>query len=237
MGSIYSLVIEKMCNFNCIYCECGWTDETNSSRHNLPSRKELRSLLELRLLEMKEKGEDLDTITFAGNGEPTIHPDFPGIIDDTINLRNQIFPEVKIAVLSNSSKLDDPEVFSALLKIEQAILKLDSANANTVGTLNRPAGNYSVEKVIRNLEKFEGRFILQTLFVNGTHEGVVINNSTDLEINAWLEVVEKLKPELVMVYTIARDTPLETLSKVSADKLDHIAEEVRKLGIAVTVSY
>lgn len=227
----------KICNFNCIYCECGWTDETNSSRHNLPSRKELRSLLELRLLEMKEKGEDLDTITFAGNGEPTIHPDFPGIIDDTINLRNQIFPEVKIAVLSNSSKLDDPEVFSALLKIEQAILKLDSANANTVGTLNRPAGNYSVEKVIRNLEKFEGRFILQTLFVNGTHEGVVINNSTDLEINAWLEVVEKLKPELVMVYTIARDTPLETLSKVSADKLDHIAEEVRKLGIAVTVSY
>lgn len=227
----------KICNFNCIYCECGWSDKSSSERNELPSRDELRNLLESRLLEMKTNGEDLTTITFAGNGEPTIHPDFSEIIDDTIDLRNRLFPNVKIAVLSNSTKLNDPKIFASLQKIEQAILKLDSVFDTTLGSLNRPAGNYSQAEVIRNLAKFNGKFILQTLFVNGSHNDIEIDNSTDKELSAWLKVVKKLKPEQVMVYTIARDTPLKTLSKISAEKLDKIAEEVRKLGIPVMVSY
>lgn len=227
----------KICNFNCIYCECGWTDKTSSKRNELPSRDDLRKLLESRLLEMKSNEEELTTITFAGNGEPTIHPDFPEIIDDTIALRNQYFPEVKIAVLSNSTLLGDEKVFLSLQKIEQPILKLDSVFDKTLGALNRPSGSYAQEDVIRNLEKFNGKFILQTLFVKGTHNEAVIDNSTEEELNAWMKVVEKLMPKQVMVYTIARDTPLDTLSKISPEKLDQIAEEVRKLGIPVLVSY
>ncbi len=228
---------KKICNFNCIYCECGWTKETASDRKNLPTREVLRSHLKARLLEMQLLNEDLDTITFAGNGEPTIHPDFPGIIEDTIALRDEIFPNVKIAVLSNATRLDDPQVISALQKIEQPILKLDSAFQHTISSLNRPTAQHAPENIIQNFEKFKGKFILQTLFVKGTNEGIAIDNTSDLELTAWLEVVGKLKPELVMIYTIARDTPLDTLSKISADKLDQIAEEVRKLGVPAMVSY
>ena len=224
----------KVCSFDCIYCECGWTHSANSNK--LPSRKEIRQKMEERLSQMKTDGEELNVITYAGNGEPTLHPEFAGIIDDTIELRNKFFPKARIAVLSNSSMLHKPQVVKALLKVDQNILKLDSGFDSTIQKLNQPHMPTTVEQVVKNLEKFNGNFTLQTLFVRGTHNGKAVDNTTEAELEQWISIVAKLKPKDVMVYTIARDTPINTLEKVLHKELEEIAQRVRALGIPVQVS-
>jgi wyosine [tRNA(Phe)-imidazoG37] synthetase (radical SAM superfamily) len=178
---------KKVCNFNCIYCECGWSQPVESEGGYLPSRNEVYEALASRLQEMKVKNQKPDVITFAGNGEPTLHPDFSGIIDDSIKLRNNFFPEAKIAVLSNSTTIANTKVKEALLKVDMNILKLDSAFDLTVSIHNQPRVNIKVEELIENLRKFNGRLIIQTLFLRGTFNGKTIDNTTPEEINAWLE--------------------------------------------------
>ncbi len=227
----------KICNFDCIYCECGWSDSLETSSQKFPMREDVQTALANRLRSMHEGGAPLDTITFAGNGEPTLHPEFPGIIDDSIALRNQYFPQVEIAVLSNATTIIKPEIFTALSRVAHNILKIDSAFEETIQALNQPRGTYSLKEIVTNLEQFQGQFTLQTLFVTGSRNGIAINNASDKEVNAWLKLVKKLNPKRVMVYTIARDTPIDSLQKVAPERLDAIAAEVRKLGISVAVSY
>lgn len=226
----------KFCNFNCIYCECGWSGESGQGT-KLPSREDIRSHLEKKLIEIRKEGAPLDKITFAGNGEPTIHPEFIGIIADTIAIRDRIVPGVKIAVLSNASRLDKPEIFAALGQIDMNILKLDSAFERTVKLINHPPAGYSVDRVIDGMIRYNGRFILQTLFLRGAFEGEQVNNSSEEEVSAWLEVVKRVRPEMVMIYTIARDTPIDTIQKIDPEILDKIAGKVKRLGIPVQVSY
>lgn len=227
----------KVCNFNCIYCECGWTQNIKDPSLYLPSRDEVRLALELRLSEMKDMDRPPDVITFAGNGEPTLHPSFPEIIDDTIGLRDKYFPETKIAVLSNSSRITLPGIREALLRIDMNILKLDSGFDLTVRTHNQPRVNIKVAELIRNLKEFNSRLIIQTLFLRGVYNGKVIDNTTPEEITAWLKALEMIKPSEVMVYTISRDTPEgNNLHKVPVADLRKIAAKVRKLGITARVS-
>lgn len=227
----------KVCNFNCIYCECGWTKNTETPASSLPTRREVYDALNTKLSEMKEKNQPPDVITYAGNGEPTLHPDFPGIIDDSIKLRNKYFPGAKISVLSNSTAITNPAVKAALLKADMNILKLDSAFDLTVKLHNQPAVNVKVDGLIENLRGFNGKLIIQTLFLRGTHDGKVIDNTTPEEIEAWLKALEKIRPSEVMIYTISRDTPEEgNLNKVPLIELKSIAALVKKLGIATRVS-
>jgi len=228
---------KKVCNFNCIYCECGWSQSVESEGGYLPSRNEVYEALASRLQEMKVKNHKPDVITFAGNGEPTLHPDFSGIIDDSLKLRNNFFPEAKIAVLSNSTTIANPKVREALLKVDMNILKLDSAFDLTVSIHNQPRVNIRVEELIENLRKFNGRLIIQTLFLRGSFNGKTIDNTTPEEISAWLEALVKIKPEEVMIYTFSRDTPEGgQLNKVPAEELREIALKVEKLGIKTRVS-
>ncbi len=224
----------KVCSFDCIYCECGWTNSAESAK--LPSRNEVKQRMQDRFEQMQSNADDLDVITFAGNGEPTLHPSFAEIIDDTIELRNQYFPKAKVAVLSNSTMLHKKMVVDALLKVDQNILKLDSGYDSTIQLLNQPHTAITVDKIVENLEQLEGNFILQTMFVRGTFKGKVIDNTTDAELNRWLMLVKRLMPKEVMVYTIARDTPIETLTKVPHNELNAIADRVREFGIPVQVS-
>jgi wyosine [tRNA(Phe)-imidazoG37] synthetase (radical SAM superfamily) len=226
----------KFCNFNCIYCECGWSSPADP-KTKLPRREEIRNRLEERILQIKADGSPFDRITFAGNGEPTIHPDFVGIIADTLEIRNRLVPGVKIAVLSNATQIDRPEIFEALGRIDQNILKLDSANEQTVRLINQPPAGYNISRVIDGMMRYHGHFILQTLFISGEFGGIPLNNASDEEVKAWLTVVEQVRPELVMIYTIARDTPVNTLQKIEPEVLDRIAGKVRDLGISVQVSY
>jgi wyosine [tRNA(Phe)-imidazoG37] synthetase (radical SAM superfamily) len=227
----------KMCNFNCIYCECGWTDKIGKMSNHLPDRTEVFEALENKLSVMKETGQYPDVITFAGNGEPTLHPGFPGIIDDTLILRDKYFPNAKIVVLSNATTITDPDVKEALLKVDKNILKLDSAYDSTVKIHNQSGVKFKVEDLIENLASFRGKLIIQTLFLRGIYNGTVIDNTTDVEIEAWLRAIEKIKPSEVMIYTISRDTPEGSqLKKIPLRELRRIAGLVESMGIRTQVS-
>lgn len=227
----------KVCNFDCIYCECGWTRAKEISREKLPSRKEVYDALDSKLDQMKKDRQTPDVITFAGNGEPTLHPEFPGIIDDSIRLRNKYFPGAKIAVLSNSTAITKPEIRKALRKVDQNILKLDSAFNLTVKIHNQPRVAVSVDKLIKDLRLFKGQLIVQTLFLRGEFKGKSIDNTTPEELHAWIEAIKKIKPSEVMIYTISRDTPEGgKLEKVPVTELKKIAAMVGELGIATQVS-
>jgi len=226
----------KVCSFDCIYCECGFTPKEYRAKVSLPKRADVREKLENKLQEMVAEKQLPDVITFAGNGEPTLHPEFAGIIDDTIELRNRLTPNARIAVLSNATMLHKKPVFNALLKIKDNIQKLDSAFEETVKLLDCPKGNFNLSDTIKQLISFKGKVIIQTMFVRGSFKGKTINNTSEKEISAWLELLKKIKPRQIMIYTIARDTPVDTLKKVSVKELNAIADRAIRAGFDVQVS-
>ncbi|NLJ42350.1 MAG: radical SAM protein [Bacteroidales bacterium] len=228
---------KKVCNFNCIYCECGWTNPSQGERSTFPRREEVRNALDKKLARMKADSHRPDVITFAGNGEPTLHPDFPEIVDDTIELRNKYFPDSKIAVLSNSTTITVPRIREALLKVDHNILKLDSGFDLTVRVHNQPRVNFKVAELISNLKNLKGQLIIQTLFLRGLHNGRTIDNTTPEELEAWLKAIALIRPSEVMIYTISRDTPEGSqLAKVPVSELKRIAAMVNNLGIKTSVS-
>jgi wyosine [tRNA(Phe)-imidazoG37] synthetase (radical SAM superfamily) len=227
----------KLCNFNCLYCECGFTERILDNQDDkMPSLEEVHLKLENTLQAYKSSRKKLDTITFAGNGEPTLNPSFAEIIEDTVMLRNKLMPETKIAVLSNASLIFRRDVKDALLKVDYNIQKLDSSNEDTIKKINCPNGNFSIKKLIDGLCDFKENLTIQTLFIKGEFNGFYFDNTSDNEVEGWLLALNKIRPKLVMVYTIDRDTPVHSLVKVSRPKLDEIAGRVEQLGIPVTVS-
>lgn len=226
----------KLCSFDCLYCECGFNKDFRT-RTKLPDRENVRAALNDKLQSLRKEGVKLDVITFAGNGEPTMHPSFPEIIDDAIELRNTYYPEAKISVLSNGMNVAKPAVFQALEKIDNAILKLDSAIDETARLIDRPnSPAYSVARQVERYKQFGNGFILQTMFLRGDFNGKRIDNTTAEEISAWLQVVADLRPREVMIYTIDRETPAKNLEKVSVQELREIADQVEALGVKTNVA-
>ena len=226
----------KVCSFDCIYCECGWTPKKRTQKAVLPERAQVKREMQQKLTQMTEMNELPDVITFAGNGEPTLHPEFEGIIDDTIELRNQLAPNARIAVLSNATMLHKPSVIRALLKVEDNIQKLDSGIEETIRKIDCPASNFNLKKIVENLKIFKGNVIIQTLFLRGNYKNENLDNTTEDELSAWLKLVVEINPSQVMIYTIDRDTPAAGLEKVKLVELEQIAAQVRQLGFEVQVS-
>ena len=226
----------KFCTFDCIYCECGFNADYRPHQ-KLPTREEVRNALEARLIEMKENGPKPDVLTFAGNGEPTAHPHFAGIMEDTLALRDKYFPEAKVSVLSNSTFIHKPEVFEALNRVDNNILKLDTIDTAYINKVDRPTGHYDVKRVIEYMKAFKGNLIVQTMFMKGTFEGEDVDNTSDSFVLPWLEVIKDIAPRQVMIYTIDRETPAPDLLKASHEELDRIGELVRQAGIPCSVSY
>lgn len=226
----------KICTFDCIYCECGFNAD-HRSKEKFPKREEVRAALEARLLDMQQNGPAPDVLTFAGNGEPTAHPHFPEIIEDTLALRDQYFPNAKVSVLSNATFIHRPDVFEALNRVDNNILKLDTVNEEYIRMVDRPNSSYSVDEIIHYLKAFKGNCIVQTMFLKGSYQGIERNNTSDEYVLPWLETVKMIAPRQVMIYTIDRETPIHELQKATHEELDHIAELIKKVGIAVSVSY
>jgi len=225
----------KICSFNCIYCECGF----NTTMHDspIPTRDQVRETLDAKLHEMVAEGQIPDVITFAGNGEPTLHAEFEGIIDDTIALRNKYCPTAKVSVLSNSTRIHKPHIFAALNKVDNNILKFDSAIDRTMKLMDQPVGKHiNVAWFIEHLKKFEGRLIIQTMFLRGEVQGEKLDNTTDEEVEAWIHALEQIRPQQVMIYSLDREAPTKNLQKVSVDELNIIAEKVRAKGFDVSVA-
>lgn len=226
----------KVCSFDCLYCEAGFNSQ-GAGTTGLPDRAKVARDLEDKLKAMSEAGDPLDVITFSGNGEPTLHPDFEGIIDDTLALRDRYYPEAKVSVLSNSTRLGSEAVCRALERVDNNILKLDSAVEETMRLIDRPnAPGFTVEKVVEQLKRFSGTGIIQTMILEGEHDGHDVSNTSPEEIRALIEAYKAIRPREVMLYSIDRTTPAEKLRKVPRERLEEIAEAVRAEGIEVQVN-
>lgn len=226
----------KVCTFDCIYCECG-LNATRRAKEAMPTREEVAAALEKKLLEMKERGELPDVLTFAGNGEPTIHPHFKEIIDDTIELRDRLCPSAKVSVLTNATLITRNSVFEALKRVDNNILKLDTVDSNYISTVDRPTGKYDINAIIECMKAFEGRAVVQTMFLKGNVNGKDVDNTGDGYVMPWIEAVKKIMPREVMIYTIDRETPVSSLQKATREELDRIVELLSREGIKATASY
>lgn len=227
----------KFCTFDCIYCECGYNKDHRPTR-KLPTREEVREALESRLKKMQEEGVIPNVLTFAGNGEPTAHPHFPEIIEDTLELRNKYFPDAKVSVLSNSTFIHKPKVFAALNKVDNNILKLDTVNEEYIRMVDRPTVHYDVKRIIEGMKAFKGNLIVQTMFMKGTTEdGRSVDNTTDDFVMEWIKVVKEIAPRQVMIYTIDRETPDQLLQKATHEELDRIVSLLQEAGLYATASY
>lgn len=227
----------KVCTFDCIYCECGYNRD-HRPHLPLPTREEVRTALQAKLADMKANGPHPDVLTFAGNGEPTSHPQFAGIIDDTIALRNEYFPDAKVSVLSNSTFIHKPDVFAALLKVDNNILKLDTVDTAYIRRVNCPTGHYEVNEIVERMKAFGGKLIIQTMFMKGkTDSGEDVDNTGDEYVQPWIEAVTEIAPRQVMIYTIDRETPDHSLKKATSDELNRIVASLDGKGIYATASY
>ncbi len=229
-------VNKKVCSFDCIYCECGLNGQLGDKNGKIPTRAAVKEALDAKLQHMLNDNIRPDVITFAGNGEPTLHPEFEGVIDDTIALRDQYCPDARIAVLSNASRLHKPEIVEALLKVDDNIQKLDSGLKETIMRLDQPNYPFDLELTIEQLSNFRGQLIIQTMFVAGEVNGQIIDNTTEADISSWLIALDIIKPSKVMIYTIARDTPYNSLKKVPLETLQQIAKRAEEKGFDVSVS-
>jgi wyosine [tRNA(Phe)-imidazoG37] synthetase (radical SAM superfamily) len=226
----------KVCSFDCIYCECGYNRDFKT-KSKLPAREQVRIALENKLKDMQLNGPAPDVLTFAGNGEPTLHPHFAEIVDDTLALRDKYFPDAKVSVLSNAAHINRPAVFEALSRVDNNILKLDTVNEEYLRLLNRPVVNYSLPEVIKRLKAYNGNCIIQTLFLKGAYNGKDVDNTSDACVLPWINVIKEIAPRQVMIYTIERETPDHDLLKASHKDLDRIVSLLAREGIYATASY
>ncbi len=220
----------KLCNFDCIYCECGWNKDGKGDRR-LPSADELRVALDAKLKECAASGIQIDSITFSGDGEPTLNPDFAKIIDITLELRNRYFPNAKVSVLSNATRIFRMDVFEALTKVDNPILKIDAPTDALAAKINQPQGEYHVEDIVQNLMKFEGNFVLQTMFLKSPD----FDSSSHEVLDGWMNIVRRLRPREIMVYTLDREAPAANLEKFSETFMKELVKSLQEEGFVIQI--
>lgn len=224
----------KVCNFNCIYCECGWTD-LKSLKISYLSSEQIIQAIEERFKDISHHKIHIDSITFSGNGEPTMHPKFSAIMDATIRLRDQYLPGIKITVLSNSTLLGNKSVFESLKKADLKVMKLDAGTTEMLNKIDKPLSSKNIDWYIQKLKELKGDLIIQTIFLKGFYEGEYIDNTRPEELTEWIKALKEINPQSVMIYTIDRDTPVKSLEKISNEKLHEICDKVTASGIKANV--
>lgn len=220
----------KLCNFDCVYCECGWNKDGKSDG-KFPSLADIEAALEEKMSGAAAEGVGVDSITFSGNGEPTIHPDFAKVIDMTLRLRDRYFPHAKVSVLSNATMIGRKDVADALMRVDNPILKIDASSDELIRKINRPAGSYRLAEVVENLRKFEGRFVLQTMFLRSEE----FDTASPEALAAWMDIVRELKPREVMVYTIDRETPDKSLGKYTVEEMKAFVQPLVDEGFEIQI--
>lgn len=226
----------KFCTYDCIYCECGWNEETIGNNVDLPSYDDVSEQLRRRISELKAEGVSVDSFTFAGNGEPTLHPDFPKVVDLVVEMRNEHYPNAVITLLTNATQLSRPEIYEALMKLDNPVLKLDAGTMAMRNNINKPtAEKYSFDELVNNLIRFGNRGIIQTLLLRGTNDGKTISNVSDEDFGEYIKLLKKIGPKYVMLYAIDRATPEKNLEKLTVDELEFYAQQIRNEGIDVKV--
>lgn len=220
----------KLCNFDCVYCECGWNKDGRDDKM-FPTLSDIEAALEQKLSKAAEEGVRIDSVTFSGNGEPTMHPDFAKVIDITLRLRDRYFPDAKVSVLSNATMIGREDVMKALLRVDNPILKIDASSDELIGKINKPVGAYRLSDVVENLRKFEGNFVLQTMFLRSPE----FDTAAPEALKGWIEIVRELKPAEVMVYTIDRETPDKSLGKYTVEEMREFVRPLLEEGYNIQI--
>ena len=220
----------KICNFDCIYCECGWNKDGRGDRQ-LPTAEDLRQTLTAKLQQCLADGTPIDSITFSGDGEPTLNPDFAAIIDITLELRDRYYPAAKVSVLSNATRIGREDVFQALRKVDNPILKIDAPTAALAAKINQPQCDYDVDQVVEDLRRFEGNFVLQTMFLKAPE----FDSSSPEVLEGWMRIVRDLRPREIMVYTIDRETPMKGLQKMTVDQMRELVQPLLDEGFRIQI--
>lgn len=220
----------KLCNFDCVYCECGWNKD-GADHGNLPSYEDICEALETKMKAASDEGVSVDSITFSGNGEPTIHPDFPSVIDAALKLRDRYFPCAKVSVLSNATLIGRPAIAEALMRVDNPILKLDAPTDEQIHLVNKPVGHYSLDEVVENMKRFNGNFVLQTMFLKSPD----FNTADSDSLNRWRDIVRIVKPREIMVYTIDRETPDKRLEKYTVEQMREFVRPLIEEGFNIQI--
>lgn len=220
----------KLCNFDCVYCECGWNRDGKSDSR-FPRLAEVEAALEDRMAKVAAEGTAVDSITFSGNGEPTMNPDFPEIVDVTLRLRDRYFPQAKVSVLSNAVLVGRPAVAEALMKVDNPILKIDASSDLLVQKINRPVGTYRLAEIVEALKRFDGNFVLQTMFLRSPD----FDTAEPEALAAWMDIVRELRPREVMVYTIDRETPDRSLGKYTVKEMTSMMQPLLDEGFKIQI--
>ena len=226
----------KLCSFDCVYCECG-LNRDHRTHNPLPSSDKVEECLKRKLEELNQEGITPDVFTFAGNGEPTLNPHFPEVVDRVIKIRDAYCPKAKISILSNATQIHRPEIREALMKFDNNIQKLDTVSRAYIYKVDQPQGHYDVEEQIHHLASFNGNVIIQTMFMDGELDGESVCNTTPAYVEPYIEALKRIRPCKVMIYTIDRETPVKGLLKAKPEVLDAIAEQIRQAGFECSVSY
>jgi len=235
LGINVSPTTKKICSFDCIYCECGWTLEKIIDPIDFYSVEEITEAIEKKLQECSAGNTPVDSITFSGNGEPTLHPNFCQIIDNLIVLRDKYYPKTAITCLSNATQLANKYVLSVLQKIENPVLKLDVVTESLFQLINKPTIDISVNEIIKQLQKMNGNIILQSLFFKGIFDNQTFNNAEEPHLSLWIDTVKQLYPRQVMLYSLDRSTPAQGLEKITTEELQKIALKLQQFGIQAKV--
>jgi wyosine [tRNA(Phe)-imidazoG37] synthetase (radical SAM superfamily) len=220
----------KLCNFDCVYCELGWNRDGISDKR-YPRLADVAAALEKKLSELSEEGKPVDSITFSGNGEPTMHPDFPKIIDVTLRCRDRYFPNAKVSVLSNATLIGRDAVAQALMKVDNPILKIDASSDELIGMINKPVGTYRLEDTVQAMMKFNGNFVLQTMFLKSPD----FDTASPEALARWMDIVRKVRPKEIMVYTIDRETPDKSLQKYTVDEMTDFVRPLIEEGFKIQI--
>ncbi len=220
----------KLCNFDCVYCECGWNKDGMEDRV-FPKFEDIEAALEEKMSRLAAEGTPVDSITFSGNGEPTIHPDFPKVIDVTLRCRDKYFPNAKVSVLSNATMIGRTAVAEALMKIDNPILKIDGSSDELVKKMNRPVGHYRLDEVVDAMMKFNGNFVLQTMFLRSPD----FDTASPEALAGWMEIVRRVRPREIMVYTIDRETPDKSLGKYTVEEMTAFVQPLIDEGFKIQV--
>lgn len=222
--------VGKLCNFDCVYCECGWNKDGRSDGR-LPHLEEVEAALEEKMSRAAAEGVPVDSITFSGNGEPTVNPDFPQIVDATLRLRDKYFPKAKVSVLSNAVLVGRKDIAEALKKVDNPILKIDASSDELVGKINKPVGTYRLADIVEALKGFEGNFVLQTMFLRSPE----FDTTSQEALEGWMNIVREVRPREIMVYTIDRETPDKSLGKYTVEEMTAFVQPLLDEGFKIQI--
>jgi wyosine [tRNA(Phe)-imidazoG37] synthetase (radical SAM superfamily) len=220
----------KLCNFDCVYCECGWNKDGIADRR-FPTYEEVVTAFEDKMSSLAAEGTKVDSITFSGNGEPTMHPDFPKIVDAVLDCRDRFFPQAKVSVLSNAYLVGRPSIAEALKRVDNPILKIDASSDELIGQINKPVGHYRLDEIVSALKGFEGNFILQTMFLRSPQ----FDTAAPEALSRWMDIVRELQPREIMVYTIDRETPDKSLGKYTVEEMAALVQPLLDEGYKIQI--